>query len=134
MDQADEGAGAAVEKVTLACPSCNGRGGNTCFVDGRNSDGSHYGDIREIECTVCGGQGRISEEKAEQIRIGKMMRDARVSAHISLKEAAQVLGVGPAELSKIERGEVANAKVTAPTPAQPEQKLETNPVSTEGNS
>lgn len=93
------------EKLLEPCPSCDGRGGNTCFVDGRNKDGSHYGDVREVACSTCDGSGQISGSKAENIRIGKMMRDARVSAHISLREGAQALGVGPAELSKIERGE-----------------------------
>jgi hypothetical protein len=87
------------------CPNCAGVGKNFCFVDGRKADGSSYGDMREVGCSTCAGTGKITPERARYIQIGKAMRDARVAMGAGLLERARDIGIGPAELSKIERGE-----------------------------
>lgn len=73
------------------CKSCNGKRG---YV---------WEPFRPwIDCFVCKGDGEVDSETMENIEIGKKLRKARIAAGISLMDAAEKYGVGPAVISGIE--------------------------------
>ena len=132
MDQADEGAGAAVEKVTLApvqiemarhALGFDGRRKmsyrNHYCINDRSPDYSAWLDMVERKLAVC----RKTPKKGPLQWAGDFF-------YLTMAGALAVLRKG----ESLDLEYFPYDKMTAPTPAQPEQKLETNPVSTEGNS
>lgn len=90
----------------VLCPRCGGKGTTFAFVNTGEDHTKHYFGI--FKCDQCGGSGSITKEHYEQHLAGKIQRDARVAAGISLREKAQQLGISAAELSAIERGKIPN--------------------------
>ena len=89
---------------TETCPRCNGKRSGYAFI---SRAGNCQG--REIDCSFCGGRGEVTEREADLYREGERRRDERVLAGRSLREEAKRLGITPAELSAIERGQPAGA-------------------------
>lgn len=84
----------------MTCPSCKGAKGGHGFVCGAKG-----GDVRWLPCSVCGGSGEVTEERAVRIQEGTAFRlDRAVSRGKTLREEAARLGVDMVELSAIEQG------------------------------
>ena len=88
------------------CPRCDGKKEMTAFVDGRRTDGSHWGDLRTLKCFTCKGGGTVTDKHMERIKAGEMMRENRVQKGLGLREAAKQLGIIATELSSRERGDL----------------------------
>jgi len=86
------------------CHRCEGTGKIYAFVDGHTADGRPWGDLRQITCRTCEGEGVISADRAERMRIGLELREKRRATGKTLLEAASELGISPAELSRREQG------------------------------
>lgn len=66
-----------------------------------------HGEWREtMPCHDCGGTGRWSSERLAAYEQGQGMRAARVERGESIRDASKRLGIRPAELCRIERGDV----------------------------
>jgi hypothetical protein len=87
----------------MQCARCGGQGGANAFVN-RGEDISKH-TYEWCKCLTCGGSGVVTDEQARRIERGQAMRDKRVADGITLMEASRRLGVGPAQLSAIERGD-----------------------------
>lgn len=92
------------------CPSCDGAKQVFVFADGHTPDGKPWARNGYRDCLTCDGWGEITQAYAERIEVGRMMRDARVKAGVSLLEAAKQMGCSPADLSRVERGKLPNAE------------------------
>ncbi len=92
--------------TTAGChaPCCADHGrvvGAAHINTGPDSRGHYF--MQVIECENC----RIARERIEQsgaYREGQSLRRMRLERYISLREAANTLGVSPTVLSRIERG------------------------------
>ena len=84
------------------CQVCEGTGRvGPVFIDWRGG-----GEYREsMPCYGCRGSGEWSDARLAAHQRGQAMREARVAAGKSIREAAREMGVSPADLSKMERGE-----------------------------
>jgi ribosome-binding protein aMBF1 (putative translation factor) len=86
------------------CPDCKGAKHVYVFADGHTPDGVPFASNGYRDCSTCDGWGEITQDYADRIEVGRMMRDARVKAGVSLLEASKQMGCSPAELSRVERG------------------------------
>ena len=90
--------------VGCAAPVCveHGRVVGAAHINtGPDSRGHYF--MQVIECENC----RIARERIEQsgaYREGQSLRRMRLERYISLRKAANTLGVSPTVLSRIERG------------------------------
>lgn len=86
----------------ISCPHCKGRGGGPCFINRGEDYRTHS--IEHRACRTCNGFGEVTAEHAERIAEGRALRDGRLSRGVSLMDEAARLGISPARLSAIERG------------------------------
>lgn len=82
------------------CPSCNGDGGGMAHINRGNKPHT----FEWVACSICSGDGVVSDERAALIAEGKKLREARLARDESLLEMATRLNMSPAELSGIEVG------------------------------
>lgn len=88
----------------VVCPTCCGDRQVMAFVDGRDKNGKRWGRQERIACMQCAGTGTISAERARWMEECRVHRLARVDRRESLHEAAQRLGITPAQVSAMETG------------------------------
>lgn len=55
-------------------------------------------------CPTCGGDGEISPDQFERISAGKVVRDLRVQAHLTVHQMAVIANVSPRDVSDYEHG------------------------------
>ena len=84
----------------VKCPVCLGNCRVFVAIDRSNG----IGDIGWRPCYECGGSGTVTEERANAIRKGRELRQARVNRGETLREAATKMGITTIELSRIEQG------------------------------
>lgn len=84
------------------CPRCDGSGKTGPVHINRGSKPHEW--RSEMACDFCGGAGKISEDQADAMKLGKAFRERRVARDESLREAAKRLGMKASELSALERG------------------------------
>lgn len=78
------------------------------FVDGRDTKtGRHWGELRQVTCLTCKGEGALTPERLRAINEGAAMRRERIARGESIRDAAARLGVDVVTLSQREHGEVA---------------------------
>lgn len=82
------------------CPDCGGAGSQNALVMR-----SGVCELESMACSVCKGAGRVDEAFMERRAEGQRIRSVRVGRGISLREAAEELGITPAELSAREHGQ-----------------------------
>lgn len=84
------------ERNESDCRACLGRGTRRAFVGGG---------VVEHPCRACLGTGRVTAAERDRQDAGDRLRAARMSIRgVSLRRAAQVLGVSPTYLSQCEQG------------------------------
>lgn len=90
----------------MKCQKCEGKGTEliTGFIDYRDRSKSGFVQDHPIPCGRCGGSGEVSEAQAKQRRIGRYYRKRRIEMDLSMREAAQLLGISIIELNDIEHG------------------------------
>lgn len=88
----------------VVCPTCRGDRQVMAFVDGRDKNGKRWGRNGMVDCMTCEGTGSIPVERARWMEEGRTHRQARVDRRESLHEAAQRLGITPAQVSAMETG------------------------------
>lgn len=88
------------------CPACEGVPPSPvlAFINTGEDASKHRQELLTVQCNVCNGAGRVSDDILRRFNRGRDLRTARVAAGISLKEAADALGVSPSELSAYEHG------------------------------
>lgn len=59
-----------------------------------------------LACLDCKGTGEVPDERATWMDVGARMRNTRLYAHMTLTEAAKIIGVGVVDLSDAEHGRV----------------------------
>lgn len=82
------------------CPSCDGSRRTFAHVN-RGGVGSGF---EWIDCFTCRGVGHVSVEQQRWIDDGCRARDMRISFDLSIREAAKLIGIRPAEISDMETG------------------------------
>ena len=85
--------------TTVPCPHC--QGGKTTY--GIVCPG---GDIRQMPCSTCKGEGVITTQHLDYVHRGSAMRLERVSKYESQAEAARRMGIDRVLLSRLENGHV----------------------------
>ena len=85
------------------CETCRGTGKVGPVHINRGEQPHEW--VETMPCDVCKGSGEVTAEHARRIALGRIARSERLSRDESLREAAKRLGISPAELSRIERGE-----------------------------
>ncbi len=81
------------------CPRCRGDGGYHAIVTRATGCTEEY-----LQCHLCAGAGRISDEVVEWLKVGSEHRNQRVERLESLRECAKRLGISAALLSAMETG------------------------------
>jgi ribosome-binding protein aMBF1 (putative translation factor) len=93
----------------LICPDCKGSG-KTGLVHINRGDQPH--EWREgMPCWRCDGTGKIPDEMRDWMERGEVLRKARITREVSLRERAKELGISASELSAMERGRTNPARV-----------------------
>lgn len=90
----------------VPCPRCEGKGSMFAFVNTGDDFTKHRSGI--FNCDQCKGAGSVTKEHYERYLAGKIRRDARLAAGISLRQEAERLGISVVELSAIECGKMPN--------------------------
>lgn len=57
-----------------------------------------------LDCPRCNKTGEVPDIQAEWIKAGEEIRNIRRENGLILREAAEMLGINPSELSEYERG------------------------------
>lgn len=83
------------------CPQCNGRKEPSTVFINRGAAGCS---VEQRPCSRCGGKGTVTAYEHGLYVEGRRVRDARIAADLSLREASAVLGCSAPELSAIENG------------------------------
>ena len=84
----------------MICPHCQGsKQTGLSFI---NSTAGHR--IGRLPCSTCRATGRISQEHADRIEVGRRMRADRCERRATLREEGARLGIGFPEWSRIEAG------------------------------
>jgi len=84
------------------CPSCKGEGKIAGFGCGPNVCMKPI----VMPCQLCDQTGKVSDEKLDWVRRGRVMREKRVhgSPYKTLRAAAEERGISVVEYSKMEQG------------------------------
>ena len=82
------------------CPECSGNKASTAILCTRGNGCS----VREVNCLFCNGTGEVTELQAAWWTKGQEIRTARRNHNMTLREAAQSLGMTMTELSRYEQG------------------------------
>ena len=91
-----------MQEDMVTCSSCDGEGRNfSPFI--YTTEGCRAG---FIQCSLCSGTGRITQEQISWVAEGDRMRDDRLERRMSLRAEAASLGISPQELSKMEFGRI----------------------------
>lgn len=92
----------------MICPSCNGAKGSEGFLicDTRKSSAEWKSGPQWFPCTLCRGEGTITDEQEQWRLRGLAMRAARLAADRSLTEEAKRRGMKVSMLSDMEHGRV----------------------------
>ena len=88
------------EPMSIRCPNCSGDGGGMAHIN--RGDKPHT--FEYVRCSICSGDGVVSQERADLIAEGRKLREARLARDESLLAMAKRLNMSPAELSGIEVG------------------------------
>jgi DNA-binding XRE family transcriptional regulator len=92
----------------VICPDCKGRGEVFAFINRGEDYRKHTQEY--IRCDTCNGWGRILFTKWVRLRhwrrLGRKVRDIRISYYFTFSKASELLGIKPHELSAIEHGRV----------------------------
>ena len=91
-----------VQKTTVECPHCQGRGHVAAFV--HDGEGSRFDPV--LLCGTCHGEGRLSRTVIGWLTIGRAHYKERVARRESVRDCATRLGVSPAVLSGMEHGRI----------------------------
>lgn len=86
------------------CPKCRGAKVLPSFVHYTPESGKQSGFDPDHPCSLCQGNGEITEEHAARIVEGDRLREDRVARKVSLRDEAKRLGIEPAKLSALENG------------------------------
>lgn len=91
------------DKASLLLPCACGTGKVRAFVDfaDRRKSG-----VMEIDCPTCNGTARITVERAEWMRIGRVFRQRRLDRGEGMGECAARLGISRRHLGDAEQGRV----------------------------
>lgn len=84
----------------VLCPHCHGKGESMAFVCGTHCD------YRPVKCSTCGGSGRITTEQVSRMAEAEVIRKDRIARRLTLRKEGARLGVGFAEWSRIEAGQL----------------------------
>ncbi|AQH05996.1 hypothetical protein A9R05_44420 (plasmid) [Burkholderia sp. KK1] len=87
-----------------ACPSCDGRKTVCGFVIDPGT--SRMRISSEAPCPQCRGEGMVTEEQQEWIRVGKQCRQERLSRLEFASEAARRLDISIEQLMAAEMGRI----------------------------
>ena len=93
---------------TIQCPDCRGSGAVTDLACGPNG-----GSFRTMPCFTCHGDTTITTQKAEWMRIGKVLSADRIRENCGAKERAWMLGLTRLQLNAVEHGKVDPMEVLA---------------------
>lgn len=85
--------------MVVTCPRCDGRKGSNGFVT--RATGCN---VEFIPCGVCRGQGMVEPHVLDWYAAGDRFRAARNRLGLSLREAANHIGVSVVDVSEAERG------------------------------
>lgn len=83
----------------VICPRCEGKGSGFSIMCGPK--GCRTGDRK---CSTCSGDGSITEDHANRIKVGETMRQDRIKRNATIREDATRLGCDFGEWSRIEFG------------------------------
>lgn len=86
------------------CPDCFGKGMKRVDRFVRAAGACKFEHETEAICERCDGDGLISQEQADRIEAGKLIRQARQLLDLSPTEFAKELNIKPSELGDIEMG------------------------------
>jgi len=85
------------------CPMCGGSGNTGPVHVNRGPDQPGYW-LENDDCRVCGGAGAVSDAFLRRYHAGLAAKERRILRRESVGEAADRLGISPADLSGIEHG------------------------------
>jgi hypothetical protein len=85
----------------VTCPQCEGRKEPSVVFVNRGETGCS---VEQRPCSRCDGKGTITAYEHSLFIEGRKVRDARIAADLSLREASKVLGCSAPELSAVEHG------------------------------
>jgi hypothetical protein len=88
----------------MICPDCDGVGKQLYLFVIKQDETCSPCEI--LTCIRCEGRGNVPDEMAEWIRVGKLLKDTRLSHKKTLREQAIILGLKPSELSAMEYGRI----------------------------
>ena len=86
---------------TKSCPQCGAVGEGFAFCDGE--DGAS---MKQIKCSLCNGDGRITLHVFDAFRHGREVAKLRIARQESLGECAKRLGLSVVDVSHYEHGRV----------------------------
>lgn len=84
----------------MICPECNGDGGRQFIACKQDA----HACLQWMDCLLCGGTGRITEERSKLVAKGARLRLERIGRCEAILEASRRLGISTAELCAIEAG------------------------------
>ena len=92
----------------IPCPKCDGGKNPLCcfpaFPNKRMLEKTNEELMKIFHCTQCGGTGTVSNEMLEWIVDGQTLKNRRIEARITLRDAAKRLNIQVSILSEMERG------------------------------
>lgn len=98
-------------EATIVCPACKGAGQLSGFA---------CPGFRPVTltCSLCLGTGSITVDMEKAKRRGETIRAARLRMDMSQREYAQMLGISPMALSRIEHGQDQELGMVSPEKRQ----------------
>lgn len=102
----------------VICPKCGGKPAepSVVFMNTGEDYTKHRQEMRVMPCGVCDGSGQATPEQAHRYWEGRRMRDERIARGETLGEAAERMGLTPAQLSAIEHGRQPSNDEVKPRP------------------
>lgn len=92
----------------ITCPKCRGDKLSANFLPAFPSKKMLEKTIEELReifhCTQCGGKGKVPKEMLQWIKDGEILKDKRIKASYTLRNAARMFKIKPSTLSEMERG------------------------------
>lgn len=96
-------------KDEIKCHDCNGAGRQVgVFVE--YAEGVEGPVVATVKCDRCNGRGVVSMETEQWVKRGRDLRQRRIDSRLTLRAASKELGMGAADLSRLECGKEDNTQ------------------------